>query len=123
MNDIIDPFGTDPDQPFTAGQQATANGLALTSIRHLLTNPKMADLDKLALTRAAIWIAHSDGYGSGVTYDECKGLRDTRATEKAPGVARAIVLRLSKTVTAPDADALAVVRSDALSGILPDDPQ
>lgn len=116
-DETSDPF----ERGLTPDQQTKANDLALTSIRHRLTDKELPHLDRLALTRAAVWIAQADGYGTGVTYDECKGLRDSRAATMIPATARAIILRLSEVVTAPDADGLAVARSEALAGILPDD--
>lgn len=75
-------------------------------------------LDRLAITRAAIWITHADGLGSGVTYPEYKALRKPRAAGEIPATARAIIRRLSETVTPPDADGLALAQSDALAGIV-----
>lgn len=80
-------------------------------------------LDRLAITRAAIWITHADGLGSGVTYPEYKALRKPRAAGEIPATARAIIRRLSETVTPPDADGLALARSDALAGIVANDEQ
>lgn len=124
-NEVLDPFEAGHDSAgadvLTPAQQAKANGLAMKEIRHRLTDKSLSDLDRLALIRAAVWIAHSDGYGAGVTYAECKGLRDSRAAAEIPATARSIILRLSETMDPPDADGLAVARSDALSGIIPDD--
>lgn len=80
-------------------------------------------LDRLALTRAAIWIAHADGYGQGVTYGEVAAIRRTGDPAGIAATAREIVLRLSQIVAAPEADGVAVARSDALSGIVPHDEQ
>lgn len=82
-----------------------------------------SDLDRLALTRAAIWIAHADGYGQGVTYGEVAALRRTGDPDGIAAAARAVVLRLSQIVAAPDADGLALARSDALAGIVARDEQ
>lgn len=82
-----------------------------------------SDLDRLALTRAAIWIAHADGYGQGVTYGEVAALRRTGDPAGIPTTARAIVLRLSQIVAAPEADGMALARSDALAGIVARDDQ
>lgn len=78
-------------------------------------------LDRLALTRAAIWTAHADGYGEGVTLTEIMTLRKPSTATEIPATARAIVLRLSQIVAAPEADGVALARSDALSGIIADD--
>lgn len=82
-----------------------------------------SDLDRLALTRAAVWIAHADGYGQGVTYGEVAALRRTGDPAGIPAAARAIVLRLSQVVAAPEADGVALARSDALAGIVARDEQ
>lgn len=82
-----------------------------------------SDLDRLAMTRACVWIAHADGYGQGVTYNEVAALRRTGHPEGIAAAARAIVLRLSQVVAAPEADGMALARSDALSGIVARDDQ
>lgn len=82
-----------------------------------------SDLDRLAMVRAGVWIAHADGYGQGVTYAEVAALRRTGYPEGIAAAAREIVLRLSQIVAAPDADGLALARSDALSGIVARDEQ
>ncbi|MDD8024509.1 MAG: hypothetical protein PHX82_15530, partial [Paracoccaceae bacterium] len=82
-----------------------------------------SDLDRLAMIRAAIWIAHADAYGQGVTYGEVAAIRRTGHPEGIAAAARAIVLRLSQIVAAPDADGLALARSDALAGIVARDDQ
>ncbi|UWQ54997.1 hypothetical protein [Leisingera caerulea] len=83
------------------------------------TSGRWSELDRLALSRAAIWIAHADGYGIGITEQEAADL-SSRDQERIAPAARRIVRRLSETVTAPDADATAVTCSEALSGLLPD---
>lgn len=80
-------------------------------------------LDRLAITRAAIWITHADGLGSGVTYPEYKAIRKPRTATEIPATARAIVRRLSEVVAPPDADGLALAKSEALSGIVARDEQ
>lgn len=82
-----------------------------------------SDLDRLAMTRAAIWIAHADGYGHGVTLDELSEILERKTPTTIHVVARAIVLRMSKLVAAPDADGIALARSDALAGVIPEDNQ
>ncbi len=80
------------------------------------------DLDKLALIRAAAWIVQADGYGFGITSYELDGIA-SREPERIPSTARQIVRRLSEIVSTPDADAMAVSGSQALAGILPNDPE
>ncbi|MBN7783672.1 hypothetical protein JYP51_01995 [Ponticoccus gilvus] len=76
------------------------------------------ELDKLALIRAAAWIVQADGYGIGITGGELDGIA-SREPERIAATSRQIVRRLSEIVSAPDADAMAVSGSEALSGILP----
>lgn len=80
-------------------------------------------LDRLAMTRAAIWITHADAFGHGVNRAEIGTLIQPRAAAEIPATARAIVLRLSKIIAAPEADGVALARSDALAGIVARDEQ
>lgn len=77
-----------------------------------------SELDRLALIRAAVWITHADGFGIGITNSELDAIA-SREPERITLAARQILRRLSQTVTAPDADAMAVSGSEALAGILP----
>lgn len=76
-----------------------------------------SELDKLALTRAAVWIVQVDGYGIGITGGELGDIA-SRDPERIASTARQIVRRLSEIVTAPEADAMAISGSQALAGIL-----
>lgn len=98
MAETLDTGGTDPDR--------------WTRSAH------WSELDHLALTRAAIWVAHADGYGLGITKAEATALT-SRDPEAVRGTARRIVRRLSEIVAPPEADGQAVSGSEALSGIMP----
>lgn len=76
------------------------------------------DLDKLAMTRAAVWIVQADGFGVSISSSEHAEIA-SRDPERIAISARKIVRRLSETVAAPDADATVVSGSDALAEIMP----
>ncbi|WP_411351209.1 hypothetical protein PNH50_12370 [Leisingera aquaemixtae] len=77
-----------------------------------------SDLDHDALNRAITWVVQADGFGVGITEPEAAALA-SRNPAIIPLTARRIVRRLAEIVPAPEADAIAVIGSKALSGILP----